>query len=277
LELLRTYILVPFQRWIQSANVYDTFKLLGTYKLSKETQDDIKGYYEKTKKPARVKGLGRHLQPISDIKLEGLLLLKVKQFVKELAYMTNHILPYLRSILTPGGSYMVGYILRALLMGSIKDFMDPHSIPETEEELSSTVNIQILYVALAEVFDRYATSNRIPSEKEIRTRLEERVEAEKQKFIGEMDKMSPQRRKLELTMKSLGIGKWAVGGTAAIKKYNAERYEEERTERAQAGLVDYVTVGDPATTVGDDMFGIIGGEENVNDGYDHEQLAEEDY
>jgi len=277
LELLRTYILVPFQRWIQSSNVYDTFKILGTYKLSKETQDDIKGYYEKSKKPARVKGLGRHLQPISDIKLEGLLLLKVKQFVKELAYMTNHILPYLRSILTPGGSYMVGYILRALLMGSIKDFMDPHSIPETEEELSSTVNIQILYVALAEVFDRFATSNRIPSEKEIRTRLEERVEAEKQKFIGEMDKMSPQRRKLELTMKSLGIGKWAVGGTAAIKKYNAERYEEERTERAQAGLVDYVTVGDQATTVGDPMFGIIGGEEDVNDGYDHEQLAEEDY
>ena len=165
--------------------------------------------------------------------------------------------------------------------------MDPHSVPDTEEELDKTVNIQLLYVAIAEAFERFATSNRIPSEKEIRTRLEERVEAEKQKFIGEMDKMSPQRRKLELTMKSLGIGKWAVGGTAAIKKYNPERYEEERVERAQAGLVDYAVVGDggqgqaaaagQAAGQGDDMFGIIGGEENVNDGYDHDQTAEEDY
>jgi len=287
MESLRTYVLIPFQRWMDSSNSYDSFRLLGTYKLSKDTENDIKGYYDKTKKPARVKGLGRHLQTLSDVKLEGLLLLKTKQFVKELAYITNSVLPHVRSILVPGGSYMVGYIQRALIMGCIKDFMDPHSVPDTEEELDKTVNIQLLYVAIAEAFERFATSNRIPSEKEIRTRLEERVEAEKQKFIGEMDKMSPQRRKLELTMKSLGIGKWAVGGTAAIKKYNPERYEEERVERAQAGLVDYAVVGDggqgqaaaagQAAGQGDDMFGIIGGEENVNDGYDHDQTAEEDY
>ena len=169
---------------------------------------------------------------------------------------------------------MVTYIQRALIMGSIKSLMDPHSIPETDEELNKTVNIQILYVAITEALERFTMSNRIPTEQEIRTRLEERVEAEKQKFIGEIDKMSPQRKKLELTMKSLGIGKWAVGGTAAIKQYNPERYEEERIERAQAGLIDYVTVNEGQQ--GDDMFGIIGGED-VNDGYDHEQMAEEDY
>jgi hypothetical protein len=271
MESLRTYVLVPFQRWIQSGNSYESFRILGTYELSKETQDDIKGYYEKNKK---VKGLGRHLQPLSEVKLEGLLLLKAKQFVKELAYVINHILPYLRSILIPGGSYLVEYIQRALIMGSVKTFIDPHIVPDTDEEIDKTVNLQILYVAISEAFDRFMSSNRIPSEKDIRTRLEERVEAEKQKFIGEMDKMSPQRRKLELTMKSLGIGKWAVGGTSAIKKYNAERYEEERIERAQAGLADYVTLEGQA---GDDMFGIVGGAEDVNDGYDHEQMAEEDY
>jgi hypothetical protein len=275
LESLRTYVLVPFQRWIGSTNVYENFRVLGTYKLSKDTVDDIKGYFEKNKRPIRVKGLGRHLQPLSDIKLEGLLLLKAKQFVKEISYTTMHVLPYIRAVMTLGGSHMVRYILRALIMGAIRDFMDPHNIPDTEEELNSTVNIQTLYIALAEAFDRFATSNRIPSEKEIRTRLEERVEAEKQKFIGEMDKMSPQRRKLELTMKNLGIGKWAVGGTAAIKKYNAERYEEERVERAQSGLVDYVTLSE--APVAEDMFGIVGGAEDVNDGYDHEQMAEEDY
>jgi len=278
MESLRTYVVVPFQRWIESSNFYESFKVLGSYKLSSTTVDDIKGYYEKQKR--RVKGLGRHLLPLSEEKLEGLLLLKAKQFVKEISYININILPYLRSVLTPGGSYMVKYILRALVMGSIKYFMDPHSIPESDEEIPKSVDIQILYAGLAEAFDRFVTSNRIPSEKEIRTRLEERAEAEKQKFIGDLDKMSRSRKKLELTQKLLGIGKWAVGGTDKIRKYNEERYEDERVERAEAGIAEYITVGDEqvvAAQVQDDMFGIIEAGENVDDGYDHDDLAEEDY
>jgi DNA replication initiation complex subunit (GINS family) len=152
--------------------------------------------------------------------------------------------------------------------------MDPHSIPESDEELPNTVNMQTLYVAIAESFDRYMTSNRIPTEQEIRTKLEERVEAEKQKFIGELDVMSAERRKLELTLKSLGMGKWAVGGSMTIRKYDAQRYEDERVERAQAGLVDYTTLeGAGQEGQGVDQ-GVI---EDVNDGYDHEQLQEDDY
>jgi hypothetical protein len=92
--------------------------------------------------------------------------------------------------------------------------------------------------------------------------------------------MSRSRKKLELTQKLLGIGKWAVGGTDKIRKYNEERYEDERVERAEAGIAEYITVGDEqvvAAQVQDDMFGIIEAGENVDDGYDHDDLAEEDY
>ena len=58
--------------------------------------------------------------------------------------------------------------------------------------------------------------------------------------------------------KSLGIGEWAVGGTKAIREYDEDRYEAERTERAQAGLVDYPEVG-------------------AEEGYDHVDQAEDDY
>jgi hypothetical protein len=86
---------------------------------------------------------------------------------------------------------------------------------------------------------RYSTGSRIPSEDEIRLDLEKRAEAEKQKFIRRLDGMTREQRKVELMNKTLGIGEWAVGGTKAIRQYDEDRYEAERTERAQAGLTDY--------------------------------------
>jgi hypothetical protein len=71
------------------------------------------------------------------------------------------------------------------------------------------------------------------------SQLEKRAEKEKQQIIGEIDRMSRDKRKVELTMKSLGMGKWAAGGSKSIRKYDAERYEVERAERTAAGITDY--------------------------------------
>ena len=55
------------------------------------------------------------------------------------------------------------------------------------------------------------------------------------------------------------MGKWAVGGSKAIRQYDADRYEAERVERAMAGIMDYPEMGgaDEAERRGRayDMFG----------------------
>jgi hypothetical protein len=41
----------------------------------------------------------------------------------------------------------------------------------------------------------------------------------------------------------LGIGEYAVGGTKAIYAYDKDRYDIEREQRAQAGIIDFPGVG----------------------------------
>ena len=256
-ESLTTYILVPFQRWLSGVNV-SGFKMLKSYELSRQTEDDI-----------IKKGLGDHLKILADdAELKGLLKRKVRRFVEDLAAACKNIFPNIRPILIPGGSMMVGYLVRAYVMGIVQRFLDPHHIPEGEEDLEEgggAVNIRMLYKALAEAVKKYAIGSRVPSEADIRLSLEKRSEKEKQQIIGEMSEMTRDRRQVELTQKKLGMGRWAVGGTKAIRQYDPERYEAERLERANAGIVDYAgaEAANAAEAAGRpvDMFGMdFGGE-----------------
>ena len=269
-EALRAYLLVPFQRWISGVQ-QSNFKILHSYELSAETMNDI-----------LVKGMGSLLQPLGTDVLVGLPLLKVKAFINDLTIACNEVFPKLRSILIPGGNLIVQYISRGFVTGYIRRFVDPHAIPESDEEIpSGSVNIKGLYQALALAIRRYSHGSRIPTEEEIRTRLEQRVEAEKQKFIGKLDRMSKDERRVALVNKGLGLGEWAVGGTKAIRQYDPERYEAERTERAQSGLVDYMDLGAANTEEGAgrafDMFGYVTTDADAGGGYDHDQLGEDDY
>jgi hypothetical protein len=246
-EAISAFILVPFQRWISGLDVKG-FTILDSYELSTQSKDDI-----------MARGLGAYLNKIGDdAELKGLLLEKVRAFVADLSDMCRKVFPFLRSVLTPGGSTVVQYLLRAYVMGNVQKFLDPHYVPEggLSDVQESVVNMKLLYKALAQALTKYAVGNRIPTEDEIRVALEKRAEKEKQQFIGEIDKMSRDQRKVELTMKSLGMGKWAAGGSKAIRQYDPERYEVERAERAAAGIVDYVGVAEEGAARPLDMFGM---------------------
>ena len=79
----------------------------------------------------------------------------------------------------------------------------------------------------------------------------------------------------------VGSNNWAVGGSKAIRQYDADRYEAERAERAAAGIMDYpglaeANAADNAHTY--DMFGEVYNDAGAGDGgYDHDQMAEDDY
>jgi hypothetical protein len=279
-ESVSSYLLIPFQRWINGVNISE-YKILKSYELSSGTMDDI-----------MIKGLGPHLQILgSGEPLEGLTRQKSKDFVASLSVMCKHIFPYLRAIVTPGGKDMVQYLVRAYLMSAIASFIDPHTIPSSAESKegedvevdAETLNIKLIYKGLSQALTKFAVGSKIPSEEEIRIGLEQRAEKEKQVYLSKLERMTREERRVELVLKGLGMGDWAVGGTKAIRQYDADRYEAERAERAAAGIMDYPGLSGTEAEAPIDMFGTdYGGQYDAagaagDGGYDHDQMAEDDY
>jgi hypothetical protein len=286
-EAVSTYLLVPYKRWLSGMAV-KSFKILDSYELSSGTKDDILN-----------KGMGTHLQILGgDEELKGVALRKVRAFIDDLSSACRDVFSYLRPLLTPGGKDMEKYLLRAYLIGIIHKFIDPHQMPPLSavvegegvgvaaEEDDSVPNMKLLYKSLGQALTKYAVGSRVPTEEEIRIRLEQRVEQEKQVFIGKLDRMTRDERKVELVLKGLGMGAWAAGGSKAIRQYDEDRYEVERAERAAAGITDYDMQGQGAGAQGVqqqqgravDMFGLdFGADYDAGGGYDHDEMAEDDY
>ena len=147
--------------------------------------------------------------------------------------------------------------------------------------------MKLLYKALGQALTKYAVGSKIPSEEEIRIGLSQRAEKEKQVKMSKFEHMTREERRVELVLKGLGMGEWAVGGSKAIRQYDEDRYEAERAERAAAGITDYPGALAVGQGQGDerpiDMFGTNFGAdydaagERGDGGYDHDQMAEDDY
>jgi hypothetical protein len=237
-EFVRTYLIVPFQRWI-SGITQDSFSILDSYALGKPAVDAI-----------LVKGMGGHLAPLMEDPPEGAFLEKVQNLVRGLAYACGTVFPKVRPIFLRGGATMSQYIQRGCIMGYVYNYINPNVS-------SGSVPIDRLYRSLDKALFKYTSSSRVPNEQEIRTRLEERVEQEKQLFIGSLAGMTAEKKKVELMNKQLGIGKWAVKDKD-IRKYNSDRFLVEERERMEGGFTETIELG-------------------AEEGYDHAQMAEDEY
>jgi hypothetical protein len=51
--------------------------------------------------------------------------------------------------------------------------------------------------------------------------------------------MTPEQRKLDNLLQRLGMGKWAVGGTKAIWRYDPNQYVSEREAMEAAGITRF--------------------------------------
>jgi hypothetical protein len=106
---------------------------------------------------------------------------------------------------------------------------------------------------------------------QIREMIAERNEKEKANIIRKMNDMSRAARDIEKTKIKLGIGEYAVGGTKAIYAYDQDRYDIEREQRAEAGIVDFPGQGPYDTGEG-------GGQRAVDGlGYYRDEGEEEGY
>ena len=142
-------------------------------------------------------------------------------------------------------------------------------------------SIRFLLELIVLTLDKYNREKMSFDDEEIKNLIAIREEKERVNIIKNFDKLTDEEKHIELENKRLGIGKWAVGGTSKIYKYDAEYYDEEREKRLDAGIVEFPGRDqlDPALgRVVDDLgFHVYtDAEMEADGGYDVNQYGDDD-
>ena len=153
----------------------------------------------------------------------------------------------LRPIQIPGGLQTYEYFLKFCLFSPLANFVDPNTLPiaEDTERPSSQVEQQALFPAkfISDMVNRFKEESLNLTPQQIRELIAKRSEAEKANILRKMTDMPRAQKDITKIQMKLGIGEWAVGGTKAIYAYDKDRYDIERDQRAQAGIIDFPGVG----------------------------------
>ena len=153
----------------------------------------------------------------------------------------------LRPIQIPGGVQTYEYFLKFCLFSPLANFVDPNTLPiaEDTERPSSQVEQQALFPAkfISDMVNRFKEESLNLTPQQIRELIAKRSEAEKANILRKMTDMPRAQKDITKIQMKLGIGEWAVGGTKAIYAYDKDRYDIERDQRAQAGIIDFPGVG----------------------------------
>jgi hypothetical protein len=156
-------------------------------------------------------------------------------------------LELIRPLQIPGGIQTYEYFLKFFFYSSLSNFVDPNILPIAAdiEVPASQVEQQALFPAkfISEMVNRFKDEGIKLTPQQIRELIAKRNEMEKANILKKMTEMSGSTKEIDQIQMRLGIGQWAVGGTKAIYAYDADRYDIEREQRAQAGIIDFPGFG----------------------------------
>lgn len=208
---------------------------------------------------------------------------KLEFFVAQIGQLIefkNRITPRI----VPGTSKTMDYIQKIGLYGIIASLFS-EQVGFGAMSTTQTINPRILLEFIEMTLTKYGQERLSFSDQDIKNMIEIRNEKERQTFIKDFDVLDDEMRRVELTKKYLGIGKWAFGASKAVYAYDPEQWDREQGERAKAGISDFPgmgpydsmapgTEGQPFTDEG--AFGDNGFYDDVNGGYDNDQTVADD-
>lgn len=241
-ENLRSYILIPFQRILTAPSVGQReFKPL--IKPSKTTEfspivlEDLKEAY------------ARHTAYLNEIikaipKTDRFVKAKLKEVVDRMSVVIPVFVKILRPTVVKGGETASQYIQRCIVGGILAEFLMPNHVPSNEPGLVAptsaiTVPSKLPAKILQACLLKYNQEALKYSDDQIRELIQDRVEKEKAEIIKDKNTMTPEQRKLDNLLQRLGMGKWAVGGTKAIWRYDPNQYVSEKEAMAAAGITRF--------------------------------------
>jgi len=184
----------------------------------------------------------------------------------------------IRSNMIPGHDKTLKYIKYTMLYGPLASLLSTSSAARQHptdvliDPTPSFFSELIIYTLL-----KYKKERLAYSDSKIKELIEIRNERERVNVVAEFDKMDEESRRMELTNKSLGLGKWSVGGSKLIRAYDKDYYDQERVKRMEAGIFDFPGLGDNMAAEGRqlDAMGLpmFGDDES---GYEHNQHGDDD-
>lgn len=204
---------------------------------------------------------------------------KVETFLSQTRSILD-ILEQIRPLQVPGTGQTYEYLLKFCLYAPIGNLIDPNVLPLVSNDIeapASQVEQQALFPAkfMSEMIGRFKEEGFKLTPEQVRELIAERNEKEKANILKNMTAMSRAGKEIEMIKMRLGLGDWSVGGTKGIYAYDQERYDIERDQRAQAGIMDFPGYGPEGPRAQEqqlDMFGFaMGGREEGYIGDD--QLA----
>jgi hypothetical protein len=268
-ESIRSYILMPFTRLLLGFNIKSHF-VQPAYELPPITKTDI------------MKEISGHMEFMTQIMkhVKGYTKMKMQQVVNQLSVILPIIQNEIRAQLVPGGVIAVPYIIEFMILGVLGEFINPNVIPEWAKRTgevgtidpSARMPLNILDACLS----RLRTEGLDFTDEQIRDIIAQREEDEALTFIHQNDMMTPEEKKIAMTIKRLGLKEWSIGGTKAVYTLNPELLEREKARREQMGIQDFVDTTQMSTVFAEDIYG-GGGEVGGEAGYDNAQYGMDDF
>lgn len=241
-EALRTYFLIPFQRVLTTKdNEPRKFKPVIRPSKNKEFSADVKRDL--------LEAYNRHTSYIWEItreipKSDKFIKAKIREAADKLAMAIPVFIKILRSTVVRGGALTAGFLQRCIVAGIFAEFIMPNHVPSNEPGLVAptsaiTVPAKLPARILAGFLQKYKQEGLTYTEEQIREIMQDIMEKEKSKIIRDKNEMTPEQRKLDNILQRYGMGRWAVGGTKAIYRFDPNQYATEEQAMLAAGITRF--------------------------------------
>lgn len=235
-RFLQSYVTVPLQQLL--SKYVSTPSIPKAWALSQQHQVDV----------IRILNAHRgYLGKFNKVEITLWLKAKIETFLSQARAIIDA-LELLRPLQVPGGVQTYGFFLKFCLFAPLANFVDPNVLPLSSnsiEKPESQVEPQALFPAkfVSEMVVRFRDEGFRLTPEQIRELIAKRNEMEKDNIIKKMNDMSRAGKDIEKIKMKLGLGDWALGGTKGVYAYDQERYDIERDQRAQAGIIDFPGYG----------------------------------
>ena len=265
-QVIQSYFITPFQRLLTQFNSNSLF-------IPVELLNDLSIMHVQDISPILDNEMSILIQKGDALKNPkfNLAKSKIRYFISQM----SAILVYknkIRPIIVPGRDITLVYIQRILLYGPLSTLINPSDIPVATMQYNmqdiqftnpvtsiGDTSMKYLLELVALTLHKFNKERLTFSDQEIKEKLAIRDEKEKANIIAQYSKLTDEERAVELMNQRLGLGKYAVGGTKVIYSYDKEYYDIERQKRVDAGITE------------------IPGSEIQEEGYEHNQHADDDY
>ena len=275
-QVIQTYFITPFQRMVSN---FDKASLVIPVELASELSkthvtEDLQPILDSD--TLLLSTLGAEMRTNPELEFARI---KLQHYINQMRVLLSF-KNSIRSTVVPGRHLALEYIQQALFYGPLSTLLHSAEIPEGAQIKSAVKSVgnqsmTFLLKIVAFTLNKYNKEKLSFDDKEIKNMIEIRAEKERVHVVAEFNKLSDEDRRMELMIKGIGMGKWAVGGTKVIHTYDKDYYDQERQKRMAAGISDFPGQEDELYQGRDDEFG--NDEDNeMGDGYDLNQHGDDD-